>query len=258
MQDSPAATRAPLSRWKAATLHLALSAAAFVLIGVPLLWLWYPPEYFRAAGAATLTGVLALVHLTLGPLLTLIVFRSGKWGMKFDLIAIGVLQTLAFAYGLSVVAKARPVFLVAVPDRFVLVSAGEISDADLDAAHQAAFRTRSWTGPRLVAAEIPSDPKERSDLAFSALSGRDLENQPKYFVDYEHAAKGLLANAHSLDVLLRKHPECAQLLAENLARTGRDAASVRWLPLAARSADMVMLIDADSAQLLRPLPIDPW
>ena len=38
-----------------------------------------------------------------GPLLTLIVFRAGKPGMKFDLAVIGLVQVAALAYGTATV-----------------------------------------------------------------------------------------------------------------------------------------------------------
>jgi len=247
-----------MTRWKASSLHLLLSVALFVLVAGLLLVSWRPREYLHATGAGDLLLVLAAVHLTLGPLLTLIVFRSGKRGLKFDLCVIGMVQIAALAYGVSVLSKSRPVFLVAVPDEFVLVSAAEVSDADLTAGQQERFRVRSWTGPSLVAAEMPNDPKEKSALAFSALSGRDLQNLPKYYRDYGNGAARLLANAKPLEQLRARHPEAQTLIADWLRRAGRADDSVKWLPLVARKNDLVMLIDVHTAEVLQPLPIDPW
>jgi hypothetical protein len=247
-----------MSRWKAAAIHLLISATIGVIVGVLLFGVWYPPPYFHAGGADELILLLVGVDLTLGPLLTLIVFRSGKPGLRFDLSLIGIVQSAALIYGLSVVLESRPVFLVAVPDRFVLVSASEISDADLADGKEERFRYRSWTGPQLVAAEIPTDPKEKSDLAFSALSGRDVENLPKYYRDYGATARKLLANAKSLETLLKSKPQFQKMISGWLAASGRDAQSVVWIPLVARKTDLVMLLDASTAQVLQPLAVDPW
>jgi len=247
-----------MSRWKAAAIHLLISATIGVIVGVLLFGVWYPPPYFHAGGADELMLLLVGVDLTLGPLLTLIVFRSGKPGLKFDLSLIGIVQSAALVYGLSVVLQSRPVFLVAVPDRFVLVSASEISDADLAEGKEERFRFRSWTGPQLVAAEIPTDPKEKSDLAFSALSGRDVENLPKYYRNYDAAAHKLLANAKPLEALLKSKPQFQTIISRWLAASGRDAQSVVWIPLVARKTDLVMLLDASTAHVLQPLDVDPW
>lgn len=247
-----------MTRWKAAATHLSISVFIAIVAAILLLFVWYPSPYFRAAGADELMLLLVGVDVCAGPLLTLVVFRSGKPGLTFDLVTIGVLQTAAAVYGLSVVLVARPVFLVAVPDRFVLVAANEIADADLALGSTPEFRTRSWTGPRLVSAEMPSDVHEQSDLAFSGFAGRDLQNLPKYFRDYAKAAPQLLSKAQPLEDLRRKKPESQSIIADWLASSGRAADSVVWLPLTARKRDMVMLIDARSAAIVQALPIDPW
>ncbi|HZP67272.1 MAG TPA: TfpX/TfpZ family type IV pilin accessory protein [Rudaea sp.] len=247
-----------MSRWKAAAIHLSISATIGVIVGALLFGVWYPPPYFHAAGADELVLLLVGVDLTLGPLLTLVVFKSGKRGLKFDLAVIGIAQTAALVYGLSVVLVSRPVFLVGVLDRFVLVAANEISDDDLAQGSKPEFRSRSWTGPRLVAAELPTDDKERSELAFSALAGRDAQNLPKYYRDYSEAGKALLAKAKPLDVLRKKRPGDVAELDAWLAGAGRNADSVVWLPVVARKSDLVMLMDAQTAAPLKALPINPW
>lgn len=247
-----------MSRWKAAAIHVSISAVIGAIAAILLFGVWYPPPYFHAEGADELILLLVGVDLTLGPLLTLIVFRAGKRGLKFDLTMIACAQSFALIYGMSVVLKSRPVFLVSAVDRFVLVGANEITDADLAQGHEARFRSRSWTGPRLVAAEMPTDPTERSNLAFSALAGRDLQNLPKYYRDYDQAGKSLLKHAKSLDELRKEKPQGRAQLTQWLRQSGRKDDSVVWVPMQAIKSDMVMLIDVHSAQPLHALAIDPW
>ena len=101
-----------MSRWKAAGIHLSISAFIGLVVGALLLGVWYPPPFFHAAGADVLVVLLVGVDVVLGPLLTLIVFKSGKRGLKFDLALIGTMQAVALVYGMSVVLESRPVFLV--------------------------------------------------------------------------------------------------------------------------------------------------
>jgi hypothetical protein len=246
-----------MTRCKAAAIHLSISACIGVLVGILLFGVWYPPPYFHAAGADELILLLVGVDLALGPLLTLAIFRSGKRGLKFDLTVIGLVQSAALIYGMFVVLQSRPVFLVGVLDRFVLVSANEIANADLARGNEARFRLRSWTGPELVATEMPTDPKERSDLAFSALSGRDVQNLPRYYRDYDRAGRALLTRAKPLNALRKAHPQEDQLITAWLTQSGRTDASVLWLPLQARN-DAVMLLDAKTARPLQAFAIDPW
>jgi len=247
-----------MSRWRAAAINLSISVLAVLLAAALLFGLWYPPPYFHAAGADVLVLLLVGVDLVIGPLLTLIVFRAGKRGLALDLCSIAVLQTVALVYGLSVVLESRPVFLVGVVDRFVLVSANEITDEDLASGTEPEFRQRSWLGPRLVAAELPEDPVERSNLTSIVFTGHDIQDMPKYYHAYSDAGKHLLPKAKALDVLQRMSPQHRDEVTRWLRQSGRTGQSVAWLPLQARKADLTMLVDAESAKPLQALALDPW
>jgi hypothetical protein len=202
--------------------------------------------------------VLIGVDLCVGPLLTLIVFRSGKRGMRFDLVCIAVLQAFALAYGMSVVVQARPIFLVAAIDRFELVAANEVTDDDLAQGSQPEFRSRSWTGPRLVAAILPTDTEERNQLVFSGVGGRDLQNLPKYYRDFEADGSALASRSQAMSALRNKDPANATVVDNWLAKMERPADSLRWVPLRGTKADDVIVIDAKTAHPLGTLPLNPW
>ena len=246
-----------MTRWKAAALHFSISAAIGLIVGALLFGLWYPPPFFHAAGADELVLLLVGVDIVLGPLLTLIVFRAGKRGMKFDLWVIGLTQSIALVYGLAVVLQSRPIFLVGAVDRFVLVAANEVTDADLNKATDTNFRSRSWTGPRLAIAEIPTDPQERSRLVMESMSGHDLQNQPLYFHRYEGRGKGLLQRAKPLNDLRKSRPADAASIDRWLSDHHRDDNSVRWLPVQALKADLVMMMDAVSGEPLGAVQVEP-
>ena len=245
-----------MSRWQAAGIHVGITVVVAILVGMLLFGVWYPPPYFGAGGADHLMLVLVSVDLTIGPLLTPIVFKSGKWGMKFDLCVIALLQIVALGYGISVIAKSRPIFLVGNIDRFVLVPSNAIADADLAKGRAEPYRTRSWTGARLVGATIP-DEAARQQLISAALSGLDIENFPEFYRPYGDVAKELVQHAQQLDSL-RKKPGAAGVLDDWLARHDRAPASVAWLPVVSRSYDLSMLIDSKTGEPLSPIAIDPW
>lgn len=250
-----------MSRWKAAAIHAATSAVVAVAVGAVLFGVWYPPPYFEASGADELILLLVGVDLCIGPLLTLIVFRQEKRGLKFDLIVIVIVQIAALLYGLSVIVESRPVFLVAVVDRFVLVSANEIYDADLVKGPEPRFRTRSWTGPRLVAAVLPKDLKERNDLTFSVTPDHDIQDMPKYYRDFAAGTRTLLINSKPLRVLREKragNPRALARIAAGIAATDHEEFTLRWVPIQARKVDMVMLIDSQSAVPLEAIAVNPW
>ena len=86
--------------------------------------------------------------MALGPLLTLVVFKSGKRGMKFDLAVIGLVQLAALIYGAHIVFLARPAFIVFVKDRFEMVAVVDLDPAEVAKAKVPEFRSLSWTGDR--------------------------------------------------------------------------------------------------------------
>ena len=247
-----------MSRWKAAGLHTCISAAIGLILFAVLFGVWYPPPYFNAAGADELILVVAGVDLIVGPLLTLIVFKSGKKGLRFDLCVIALLQAAALVYGLSVVVKTRPVFLVAAVDRFILVRAVDISPGDLAEAKSPKYRSLSWTGPVLVASKIPSDPKEYSALLFSALKGKDIESFPKFYVDYSANAQSFIARGHSLSQLHPNDAHVSAILSEWLKQHNQISSGVVWLPLTAERHDLTMIIDRRNGQPLGAVDISPW
>ncbi|HXH03097.1 MAG TPA: TfpX/TfpZ family type IV pilin accessory protein [Candidatus Competibacteraceae bacterium] len=246
-----------MSRWRASGIHLLLSAAIACSFLALMYFLWYPRPYFAASGADHLLLVLVGVDVVLGPLITLIIFKSGKKGLKFDLAVIGLVQLSALLYGASVVLEARPAFLVFAQDRFVLVSANEVDPEGLDKAAPD-FNHLSWTGPELAAAVLPEDPKERERILFSALAGLDVDKMPQYYRPYEQQTAQAIARGRPLDELRRKQPESASVLDRFLADSGRRAEELLYLPLVGKKRDMAMLIERASGRLVDALPIYPW
>lgn len=248
-----------MSRWKAAAIHLSINALIALLAALLIFGLWYPQPYSQAAGADGLIVLLLGVDLVLGPMLTLVVFKAGKWGLKFDLALIAIVQASAFVYGLHVVAAARPAFVVANVDRFSLVAANDIDPADFAKASRPEFSHAPWTGPRIIGAALPTDVNERNALVLSSTGGgKDIDVLPQYYVEYPMVAKELLSRAKPLDALFHAVPQDKATVDDWLQRHHRDAGSIRYAPLTARNGTLTVLLDGDSGTVLDALPISPW
>ena len=90
---------ASLNRWKAALIHLGISAAIGVGVVALMLFVWYSRPYFTAMGGDTLILLLIGVDVVIGPLITLTIFDPKKKGLRFDLSVIAAVQLAALAYG---------------------------------------------------------------------------------------------------------------------------------------------------------------
>ena len=174
-------------RLRAGFIHLCLSAAIAALVFLPIYFIWYPDVLYESAGGRDLFLLIVAVDVTLGPLITTIVYVPGKWGLKFDLIVIGTLQLIALAYGVHVLFESRPVNIVFVKDRFELVRANAVPRRRRwRSSSSRAHGSLTWTGPRIVGAKLPTDSKERTDLMFSSIGGGpDVHLLPRYYVPYD-------------------------------------------------------------------------
>lgn len=248
----------PISRWRASGIHLIFSVVVAMAVTALILFVWYPGLYYRASGADHLFFVLMSVDVVVGPVLTLILYRHGKPGLMIDLTTILVLQLAALVYGLSVIVGSRPVFLVGAIDRFVVVAANQIDPKDLPADPKSAYRTFSLTGPQLVGFALPDDLGERDAVLFDEFSGKRAEARPKLYRPYADTAPDLLARAHPISKLLDRGEPTATAAKNWVSASGRTADQLRWLPLQARKMDLVMLIDAKTAEPLGMLEVDPW
>jgi hypothetical protein len=242
-----------ITRWRAAGIHLAISAAIAAGVLALMLGVWYGPTLFTAMGGAGLALILIGVDVVLGPALTLVVFRSGKRGLKFDLAAIALFQLAALAYGCYVIALARPAFIVFVKDQFQVATVAELEPEQLAAARYPQYRSPGWSGPELVYGEWPKDHKEQQDLMFAGLAGVDLQHLPKYYAPYEQGRKDILARAQPLSSVHKTDPEAAKAIDEWLASSGADAQGLRYVRLRGRNAWVAVLIDRHTAQPVKML-----
>ncbi|MCK7593327.1 hypothetical protein [Pseudomarimonas salicorniae] len=246
-----------MSRWKAAGIHLLISLGVVAALAALMLSTWYARGLFQFAQADRLLLLVGAIDVTVGPLLTLLVFRAGKKGLKLDLSLIGLAQVAFLAYGLSVVWISRPAFLVALPERVQLVFANEIDPDTLPVVDGALPRSRvPWLGPELVGARRPQDPAERARLVDELIAGRDLPAFPKYYVPFPQLADDLLAASESIESLGRRlGPDERRALHERLrAEYGNGA---RWVPIVSSRGTATLFIDPETALPLRADPFDP-
>jgi hypothetical protein len=244
-----------MSRWKASGIHVLLSAAIAGTVVMLMLTTWYPWPLFEAAGGSTLIFILAAVDVTIGPLVTLIIFKTGKKGLRFDLTVIALLQLTALTYGVYTVYEARPVYLVFTKDRFDLVTAKDLDPEDLAKVTRAEFERPPLGRPRYIAVNPPADRETRQKILFSSLQGKDAQMYPQYYVPYEQEVQNALKAAKPIEKILERDPE---LVRRQLGSIGRSPESVRFLPLNAPVKDGAVLIDAESGAPLDIVLVDPW
>lgn len=249
-----------MTRWRAAAIHLAISAAIGVAVVAVALLVWYPEPFFDAMGGNELVLLLVAVDVVLGPLVTSVVFNPSKARrlMQLDLAVIAVLQLAALAYGLHVLVQARPVYMVFTVDRFDVVTVNDLRPEELARVKDPRFKAIPWGRPAIIAVESPADPNEQFRIIESALRGADLQTFPQYYVPYEKLAPAALKRSRPLERLRSGHADEAGRIDAELKRLGRSLEDTRYLPLKARKRDYSVLLDAKSGAVVGYLPIVPW
>ncbi|NKB34191.1 MAG: hypothetical protein GKR91_13955 [Pseudomonadales bacterium] len=150
-----------MSRWKAGAIHFSISLMVFLVLLAIILLLWYPGILFSIDGGWTGLQIVIGVDLVLGPLLTLIVFKSGKPGLKFDLSCIVTAQVVCMAAGMWIVYAERPLALVLAYDTIYSVTEQEFIDYEKNSEILEEFE---GSYPKLIFVELPEGEVQR-DIA---------------------------------------------------------------------------------------------
>jgi hypothetical protein len=245
-----------MNRFKASGLHFALSVLIVTMVFAAVYFLWYPGAFFEGGGGKDLLLIVALVDVTLGPLITLIIFKPGKKGLKFDLAVIGILQAGALAYGVHAVFESRPVWMIFIKDRFELVRANQIPEGELEKARPA-YKSLSFTGPKVAGAKLPTDPDEKFNLMISGFGGLDVQSYPRYYVPYEEVRADVLKVAQPIDKLRKLNSNRAAQLEGALRSAGQPAAELRFVPMRAGKQDLTVLVDA-RGDVRHVATLKPW
>ena len=143
-----------MNRWTAFGIHLTLSVVVFsALLGV-ISMLWFPGILFSIDGGWSGLRLIMAVDVVLGPLLTLIVFKPGKPGLKFDLSCIAAAQVCGLLAGIWIVHDARPLVLLQAYDTMYSLGAREFETFGEDPALLDGF---SGSYPKLLYAQLPEN-----------------------------------------------------------------------------------------------------
>lgn len=150
-----------MSRFTAAFYHLSISFAVFVVLAYLVVFVWYPDFFYTTDGGWEGMRIIIAVDLVLGPVLTMVVFKAGKPGLKFDLAAIGIFQSICLAAGTYVVYSERPLYFIYYDDRFYSASADTFTRYGQPIPDPLDHSDRT---PAMVFVEVPDDPIEEADF----------------------------------------------------------------------------------------------
>jgi len=155
---------ADITRKQAFLTHLLISSAIFFVLLYLIIFEWYPSYYFHIDGGYRGIATIFLVDVVLGPGLTLLLFKPGKPGLKFDMTVIVILQAVALSWGIKSVYTERPALTVFYDGKFSCMKYSEVSEFDLER-----LVLNDETPPLLAVLPRPSTHKEYQDMMLEAV-----------------------------------------------------------------------------------------
>lgn len=231
-----------IPRLRAACLHLAISAFVAGAVAAIVFLLWYPGAYRTMAGGEGLFFLVVSVDVVLGPLLTLVAFDVGKrrTELRRDLAVIAALQLGALAYGVHTVYVVRPVAIVYEIDRFRVVAAGEVREAEMPSAPPA-YRRLPITGPWQLGVRSAEPGAERGEAIFLGLAGFDTSQRPTFWRPYADVQELAYERARPVAVLQKQHAAHQKTIETELGQAGIDVKTARFMPVRTRGDWVVVL-----------------
>jgi hypothetical protein len=249
-----------VNRWRAAAIHLGISAAIALATSLLIAFVWYPGPLLDAFGGKLLIALVIGVDMCLGPLVTCVIFNPEKRRalLLLDFSIIAILQVSALAYGLYATFEGRPVYVAYGQGYFVAASANQVDDGMLKAGSKPEFQSLPLYGPRWVGTREPVDPHEVSDLNFAlGMTGMGIHYQPKYYVTLEMVEAELAKLAKPVANLRERNPDMASTLDQAMKKIGRTDAEVGFLPLKTKQKMLSVLVDRHSGKVLDTVAIPP-
>ncbi|NLY13479.1 MAG: type IV pilin accessory protein [Gammaproteobacteria bacterium] len=238
---------------KKLSIHLFISILISLALITTTIHAWYPTPLYTAVGATYIYLIILSINIITGPLLTLMVYKTGKKNLVMDLTVIAALQITALGYGLWTVAEGRPAWLVFAADRFDLVRVLDIDERKLDQAAMQ-YRQPSLLGPQWVAAVSPTDSSEKSDILLeSVFAGVDIAQRPNLYQPLDSQKEAI--QQHLLELSALPSINTAKRIKDVLAK---HPSANAWLPLRASNQDMVVLMRKDTAEVIAIVDLRPW
>ena len=242
-----------MSRFRASGFHFVISL--FVgLVLLALSWfMWYPAPMLMAIGGHEIFLLVVGIDVVLGPLLTLVVFKSGKKTLKFDLAVIALLQIAALVYGVSTLLEARPAYVAALGDKFQVIQATEVTDANLAKAKT----SLPWWGPRWVGTKAPTGRYDIDAVNDVTTVGGGRGHFPQIHVPYDSMAKELIQRAQTIAALKKINSAQAAEIDAWLAKHGYTEQTAKFQPIKISASEFVVMIDAKTAAVIGIAPFKP-
>jgi hypothetical protein len=242
-------------RLKAFGLHLLGSASALALVlgGLYLGWYRWPGWYLSSV--LHVVGIVVMVDLVVGPMLTLVVSnpRKPRRILGRDIALIVTVQLAALVYGTVTLWSGRPLYYAFSVDSLDCVQASDIDAKEVTLAlrENPSLAPHWYSRPRWIWAPLPDDPDAAVHIVNEATfgSGKDVTEMPRYFKPWEQGLPKLRDRLMRLDDIKQLNKKEKQYLHGRLLADGLAGDDRNLLIMWGGSRRVVAVFDAATLQI---------
>ncbi len=249
-----AANRYKITRFRAFAIHLGISMVIFACLLVLLLGYWYKAPFFDLEDGSRAIQIILFADLVLGPLLTLIIFKPGKPGLKFDISLIAIFQLSALIYGIWMVQLARPVTAFLSYDALYTTSYSAIKESGIP---KAEISKIIGLEPTYFYINLPKDQPGLVAKAIQAFKeGRAIELLYKYAEPLSFSNKKQTSTiAIDIEKYTASNSEWRAILQDFMNTYKRTLDTTTFLPIKGRLGKYILAADNKSGEVINYLRI---
>lgn len=237
-------------------IHLLLSTLIISSFMLLVFFVWYPYPFYITEGLSNIAIILIAVDLTLGPLLTFVVYKKGKKHLFFDLTIIALIQFSAFIYGAVIINQERPVYIAYVIDRYQSV---HLSTVDIQTLKYPELKYSFFSSPIYIYTKLPSNPQERTDLMWSTISGgKDIDQLPEYYHPYKENLTIIGTKKLTYKKKLSESPELQKQLERIINKKQQNKDNIGLYILKGKEKSVIGIVNLDSGIIFNYLDTDPF
>lgn len=241
-------------RLKAFGLHLLGSTTALSLV-LGLLYLgWYHWPGWYLSDVAKVIGIIAVVDLALGPLLTFIIASPTKPRRELarDVAVIVAVQLIALGYGSVQLWNGRPLYYAFSENVLQVVQAYDLEPTELALAEQAKapLRPHWYSLPRWIWAPLPKDSDAAGKIVEGAIQGGyDVIGMPLHYRPWAEGIPALRGQLKKLSDSMFFSKAQKDLLVQRLTAAGLAPDLPDTIPMTGRAHPLLAVFDPKTMEL---------
>lgn len=245
-----------MGRFQAFVIHLMISFVVVLTFLTVMKQFWYPDYFFETSAGWGVLRILIMVDLVLGPVITLIIFKAGKPGLKFDLGVIAALQVVALVYGGSIIFQNRPGYLVFAVDRFEVVAATSVDETAIP---DPGLRRAAGNPIPIIYAGLPDDKEESEKILFEVVSGGvDIEMRPELYKSFEENFDKVFMKSIDISMLIKGDAEAGKRIRKFVSGLKAKLSDFLYYPVVGKNKDMLIVFARSGGRPVGVIDVNPW